>query len=88
MAGALIVLLELLNRSIRRPVELTNRLGISPIAAIPYIRTRNELIKKRIVLIAMLALFVAGVPALLYLIHIEYMPLDLLLKRGLGKLGF
>ena len=35
----LVLLLEMLNRSIRRPVDLSAGLGIQPIATIPYIRT-------------------------------------------------
>ena len=42
-----IVLLELLNRSIRRPSELSAQLGIQPFATIPYIRTGRELRWKR-----------------------------------------
>ena len=37
-----ILLLEMLNRSIRRPVDLTGQLGIQPFATIPYIRTPGE----------------------------------------------
>ena len=37
-----IVLWEMLNRSIRRPVELSQHLGIQPIITIPYIRTAGE----------------------------------------------
>ena len=43
----LILLMELLNRSIRRPVEITSRLGIQPLATIPYIRTSSETRRKR-----------------------------------------
>ena len=34
-----ILLMEMLNHSIRRPVELTTKLGIEPFATVPYIRT-------------------------------------------------
>ncbi|NIX75677.1 GumC family protein [Microvirga terricola] len=37
-----IVLLELLNKTIRRPIELVEMLEIQPLATIPYIRTRGE----------------------------------------------
>jgi len=36
----LVVLLELLSTSIRRPVDLTNALGITPFGTVPLIRTR------------------------------------------------
>lgn len=38
-----IVLLELLNKTIRRPIELTQALQIQPLATIPYIRSPAEL---------------------------------------------
>ena len=44
-----IALLELLNRSIRRPVELNRRLGINAFATIPYIRTRRQIRLRRTV---------------------------------------
>ena len=86
-----IVLLELLNRSIRRPAELTSRLGIQPFVTIPYMRTRREIGIKRAAMLVVLALIVVGIPAVLLVIHTYYLPLDLLLRRagaavGLGNL--
>ena len=37
-----VVLMEMLNRSIRRPVDLSAGLGIQPFATVPYIRTQGE----------------------------------------------
>jgi polysaccharide biosynthesis transport protein len=82
-----IVLLELLNRSIRRPVELSNKLGIQPFATIPYIRTRQETRWKRGVIGAVLALIVVGIPALLFAVHTYYLPIDLLMRQMLGRIG-
>jgi uncharacterized protein involved in exopolysaccharide biosynthesis len=79
-----IVLWEMLNRSIRRPVELSNGLGIQPIATIPYMRTAGEQRRKRAVILAVLALIVVGIPLALFAIHTQYMPLDQLLGGVFG----
>lgn len=76
----LVVLLELLNRSIRRPFELTSKLGIEPLATIPYIRTPGEDRRRRSVILAAFALVLIGIPAVLLALHTYYMPLDALLQ--------
>jgi uncharacterized protein involved in exopolysaccharide biosynthesis len=83
----LIMLLELLNRSVRRPVDLVNKLGISPITTIPYIRTRGEVLRQRSLRIVLALLIVIGIPALVYGVHLYYQPLDLLAERVMNKLG-
>ncbi|MCA8879976.1 MAG: lipopolysaccharide biosynthesis protein [Rhodobacteraceae bacterium] len=85
---ALVVLLELLNRSIRRPVELTNRLGITPIAVLPYIRTDRELFMRKMVYLGAVAVFVIGIPVSLYAVHTFVTPLDVLIEPALNKIGF
>jgi polysaccharide chain length determinant protein (PEP-CTERM system associated) len=85
-----VFLLELLNRSIRRPVDLTSRLGIQPLATVPYIRTPGETRRKRGVIGAVLALVLLAIPAGLLALHTYYLPLDLLwtqLLEGLGLAG-
>jgi hypothetical protein len=42
LAVGLFVLLEILNRTVRRPVEISRALGIEPLATVPYISTRSE----------------------------------------------
>ena len=84
----LIVLLELLNKSIRRPVELTQRLGITPIGVVPYIRTDREIAIKRAVIAIVVALLLIGVPALLLLVHSFVTPLDRLLEPFVNRLGY
>ena len=66
-AGVVLVfLMEMLNRSIRRPVDLTNRLGIQPFATLPYIRTREEIRWKRGVIGGVLVSILAAIPLVLY----------------------
>ena len=82
-----LLLLELLNQSIRRPAELVHGLGIQPFATIPYIATRAEVIRSRLKMAAGFASVAIGVPALLYVVHYQYVPLDLLMTNMLEKFG-
>jgi polysaccharide chain length determinant protein (PEP-CTERM system associated) len=79
----LIVLLELLNRSIRRPAELSSKLGIQPFATIPYIRSPGERRWKMGLVLGVLLLVGVGLPLLLFAIHTFHLPLDLLLGETL-----
>ena len=48
MAGiALVVLIELLNRTARRPEDIVKRIGVRPLATLPYMRSRGEVVWKR-----------------------------------------
>lgn len=82
-----ILLLELLNRSIRRPSELVGQLGIQPFVTIPYMRTQHELALKRTAMLVVLALIVVGIPLALFAVHTYYLPLDLLIRRGASAVG-
>jgi protein tyrosine kinase modulator len=82
-----IVLMEMLNRSIRRPVELTSKLGIQPFATIPYIRTPGEIRRKRRIVIGALVLIGVAIPAGLIALHTYYLPLDLLLGQFMENIG-
>jgi polysaccharide chain length determinant protein (PEP-CTERM system associated) len=82
-----IVLMEMLNHSIRRPVELTAKLGIEPFATVPYIRTPGEVRRKRTLIGAALAAIAVGIPAALFAINAYYMPLDLLADEAMSKVG-
>jgi uncharacterized protein involved in exopolysaccharide biosynthesis len=87
-AGAgLILLLEVLNRAIRRPVDLTRKLGITPFATLPYLRTRRERRFRRLAIALALLAVVGGIPAGLWAIDTYYMPLDVAINRGIAKLG-
>jgi len=83
----LVVLLELLNRSVRRPSELVNALGIQPFATVPYIATQGEILRRRMRMAAGALAFVVGIPALLYIIHYQYLPIDLIISRVVERFG-
>lgn len=87
LAAGWFVLLELLNRSIRRPAEMRARFGITPIAAIPYMESRGHKLARRAGLVAATLVVLAGVPAALWYIDQTYLPLDIVVQKGLDRLG-
>ena len=86
LALGLIVVLEVLNRSIRRPMDLTNAFGISPIATVPFIATSADRLKRRLWSLAILAVFALGVPATVYYIHLKIYPMDQLVDLVIERL--
>ncbi|WP_299850483.1 lipopolysaccharide biosynthesis protein [uncultured Roseovarius sp.] len=84
---AVVILIELLNTSIRRSVDLTNRLGITPFVTIPYIRTRGQANFRRFVIFIALLVVGLGIPITLFLLHTYYLPMDLLIEKVLNKFG-
>lgn len=88
LAGiGLIVMIEVLNRSIRRPEDLVRALGISPIATLPYIQTRREVTLRRGRRLLFALVILVGVTSLVYGVHTYYQPLDLLAERIMNTLG-
>lgn len=88
LAGAgMIVLLETLNRSVRRGVDLTNALGITPIGVIPYSRTQRQATLRRTVIAGVTIAMAVGIPAGLYYIHTAFMPLDLIAAKVAKRFG-
>ena len=84
---ALVFLLEFLNRTIERPVDLVTALGITPLATIPYFRTKRERWRKRLVWLLVLGIVVLIVAV----IYVERdgvaAPLMELLQKVLEKAG-
>ena len=87
LATLFFVLAELLNRTIRRPVDLTRALGIQPLATIPFIESPAQTGRKRIMGFVVLSAIVVAVPLTLWALHTFYLPLDLLAEKVLGLLG-
>ena len=83
----LVVLLELLNRAVRRPQDLTARLNIVPFATVPYMRTRAEARWRSAVIALALLVVIAGLPAAIWAIDTYYQPIDMLLSRALRATG-
>ena len=78
---ALIVLLEFLNRAIRRPVDVYATIQAQPLAVIPYIYTDAELRRRSIIRWTLIVLLVGGTVSALIAAHVFYMPLDLLMSK-------
>lgn len=72
----LVLLVELLNRSIRRPSEIAERLGSEPFATIPYIRTEGERRWRRNIIVGALLFIIVAIPLGLLAVHTFYQPLD------------
>ncbi len=87
LAVGFFFLLEVINRYIRRPGEIQNRFGIIPIAVIPYLESQRERRIRRAVMIASFLVVLIGVPAGLYYVDTNYMPLDILANRVFDSLG-
>ncbi|MCV2867318.1 lipopolysaccharide biosynthesis [Defluviimonas sp. WL0002] len=83
----LVLLIELLNRAVRRPKDLIESFGITPIATIPYMQTPAEVQARRTMIVLTLVIVGIGLPAGIYAIHTYYMPLDLILTKGAAKIG-
>jgi uncharacterized protein involved in exopolysaccharide biosynthesis len=82
-----IFLLEMLNQTLRRPSDLTARLGITPFATIPFMPTPGEATARRVRGGALALALAGGIPAALYAVHVFYLPLDLILTQLLARFG-
>ncbi len=82
----LVVLLEMMNKAIHRPIDLTRGLGITPLATVPYIDTSGEMVRRRMLRTIILLALLAGIPAMLYYVHYQITPLDLLLQRVMDRM--
>jgi uncharacterized protein involved in exopolysaccharide biosynthesis len=87
LAAGLFLLLELLNRTIRRPAELESRFGVTTLAVVPYMESRREVVIRRSALVAGFMAVLITVPAGLYYIDNNYMPLQIIVARVAGTLG-
>ncbi|WP_223506755.1 GumC family protein [Pseudomonas sp. GL-RE-29] len=84
-AGALVMLLEMLNQRVRGVEALSSVVGRRVLVAIPYIPTKAEMALRKKWRKLMILCGVAIVVALLVLLHFFYMPLDLLLFKALAR---
>lgn len=91
MGGAMglgvVVLLELLNTSIRRPKDLETGLGIRAFGTLPLMRTPGQRLRRRLTILAALLAVAGGVPAALFYVHTQVMPLDLALRQAAETAG-
>jgi succinoglycan biosynthesis transport protein ExoP len=82
-----ILLPELLNKSIRRPVELINKMDIRPMITIPYITTTAEKNRKRVTSLVMVTALVAAIPLLLFALHAYVAPAEAVVSKAMSGIG-
>lgn len=87
LAALFFVLTELINRSIRRPVDLVRSLGIQPLATIPYLEEERVSRRRRAILTILTVGVILAIPIGLWAIHTFYLPLDLVVEKVLDKIG-
>jgi polysaccharide chain length determinant protein (PEP-CTERM system associated) len=84
-AGALVMLLEMMNQRVRGAEALASVLGRRVLVAIPYIHTKAELARRKQWRTRLIVSGVVIVALFLVLVHLLYMPLDLLMFKALGR---
>jgi succinoglycan biosynthesis transport protein ExoP len=84
---AVVALLILTNRAVLRPVDITARLGYTPFGTVPYFRTRGEVFRRRLVYGVLFLVIGAGIPAALWWVDRNYMPLDMALNMAMERTG-
>ncbi|WP_420862196.1 GumC family protein [Algirhabdus cladophorae] len=87
LAGAYFMLLELANRNIRRPSEMIGRFNVTPISTIPYIESRARRNFRRFSLATATLAVLVAVPYGLWYVDTNYLPLELVVQKGLTRLG-
>lgn len=87
LAGGYFLLLEALNRTVRRPAELTSRFNIIPLATIPYMESRQHRFARRAGMIISVLVVVTGVPLGLWYIDTYFQPLELLVQKVLDRVS-
>lgn len=87
LAAGFFFLLEITNRTIRRPEEIEAKFSVTPIASIPYMESKKQR-RLRLSLLALALLVVLiGVPVILWYIDTYYLPLDVIVARITNRLG-
>lgn len=79
---ALVVLIEIMRPGIRRPADLSRALGITPFATLPYMRTRGEVLRGRVLAWGGLCVALLLIFGGLWAVDTYYMPLDIVFDRA------
>ena len=87
LASLFFILAELLNRAIRRPVDLVRGLGVQPLATIPYIEEEGVKRRRRALKTILVVGTLIAIPTVLWAIHTYYLPLDLLIEKAMTQAG-
>jgi polysaccharide biosynthesis transport protein len=79
ISGALLVLLEILNQTIRRPSELAKVIGAPPFGTVGYLEGLQKTRRFSHSSLALLAVFLINIPILMLVVHIYITPINSLL---------
>jgi polysaccharide chain length determinant protein (PEP-CTERM system associated) len=81
-------LFELLNPAVRRPVDITRAMGgVTPYATLPMMRTRRQVVLRRVAIAAVILLVILATAAGLYVVEQYVMPLDALVNQIADRTG-
>jgi len=78
---ALVAGIEFLQSGIRRPAEITGKLGITVFATLPYLRTDRQNHWRVLRQLVLVLVVLGGISAALWAVNTYYLPLDLLAER-------
>ena len=83
----LIILIEMLKTAPRRPEAIVKKLGITPLATLPFIQSRGDKRRNQRLNVILVVSILIAVPASVWAVHTYYRPIDLLAERVANKLG-
>ena len=83
----LVLLTNLLRPVIRRPVDLTTGLGITPFATLPYLQTDAEVLRRRMLVRCGGATAIILIGVGVWLLDSQIMPIDMLVERVRARFG-
>ena len=87
LAALFFIITEVLDRTIRRPIDLTRALGIQPLATIPFLEEETTRRRKRAIKTILVVGSLISIPLALWVIHTFYLPLDLVLDKIMEQVG-
>jgi len=85
VGGGLVMLLEMLNQRVRGVGALESVLGKRVLVAVPYIATKADRARRRKWLMMLIAAALVLVAMLMVVVHVFYMPLDVLLFKAMAR---
>lgn len=86
-AGALVLALDFMSGTIKRSADMVRGLGITPMVTIPYMRSRQEIIRRRMARLGLSFAIGIAIPLGLFLIHSYYMPFDQIAQKIAARIG-
>jgi succinoglycan biosynthesis transport protein ExoP len=86
-AGGLVFLLEMMNQRIRGVESLSIAIRQRPMVVVPYITIDDEMVSRKRLLKKVGVVMVVVIVVVAFLLHVLYMPLDILVMKILARFG-